>query len=189
MKRVCVYCGSSAGSQPEYIEAARNLAGEMTNREIELVYGGGAVGLMGEIADSVLSLGGKVTGVIPKALVEKEVSHGNLTDLKVVSSMHERKAAMMELSDGFIALPGGLGTVEELFEVLTWSQLGFHQKPCAVLNTKNFYNDLILFLDRTVEDRFVKSVHRNMLIVREDAGDLIDSMLSFKAPSVDKWIG
>ncbi|TDG12589.1 TIGR00730 family Rossman fold protein [Seongchinamella unica] len=189
MKRICVYCGSSPGRKPEYLAAARDLARAMVARGIDLVYGGGSVGIMGGIADAVLEAGGQVIGVIPRALAEREVSHRGVTDLRVVESMHERKALMAELSDGFVAMPGGFGTIEELLEVLTWSQLGFHQKPCAILNVEGYFDRLIQFLDHSVEQQFVKPVHRSMLLVEEDAQRLLSLMASYEHPVVDKWIG
>lgn len=188
MNRICVYCGSSPGKNPKYLAYARVLANELLKREIALVYGGANVGLMGEIANTVLKGGGEVIGVIPQSLVEKEVSHQGLSELKVVSTMHERKAIMAELSDGFIALPGGLGTLEELFEVMTWSQLGFHQKPCGVLNINQYYQKLIAFLDHAVDEQFMKTTHRKMLLVEDDPQQLLDAMENYSAPVVDKWI-
>ena len=176
MKKVCVYCGSSLGKRPEYAYAARRLAKALTLQGIGLVYGGASVGIMGEIADAVLAGGGEVIGVIPQVLVDKEVAHGGLTELKVVGSMHERKAIMMEISDGFIALPGGLGTQEELFEVLTWSQLGFHKKPCGLLNVGGYYDKLCSFLDHAVEEQFVKTHHREMLLVEDSPEKLLTLM-------------
>lgn len=189
MKRICVYCGSSSGELPAYLESARILARELVKHDIGLVYGGASVGLMGEIADTVLEAGGEVIGVIPQSLVEKEVSHHGLTELKIVSSMHERKSIMAEISDGFIALPGGLGTIEELFEMLTWSQLGFHRKPCAILNVANYYDKLSLFLEHAVEQGFIKNIHREMLLVEEEPKKLLKVMATYKSPIVDKWIG
>ncbi len=183
MKKICVFCGSSSGRQPEYIEAAHKLANALTKRGIGLVYGGASVGIMREIADAVLSSGGEVIGVIPQALVDKEVSHKGLTELKVVSSMHERKAVMAELSDGFIALPGGLGTLEELFEVLTWSQLGFHNKPCGLLNVNGYYNKLSSFLDHAVDEEFVKMKHRELLLNEDNPGGLLALMEANQASS------
>lgn len=189
MKRICVYCGSSPGRRPEYLESARILAQEIVKRDIGLVYGGASVGIMGEIADTVLDGGGEVIGVIPQTLVDKEVSHNGLTELKIVDSMHERKAIMADASDGFIALPGGLGTIEELFEVLTWSQFGFHKKPCALLNVKGYYDHLSLFMDYAVEEQFVKNIHREMLLVEDKPDKLLDIMATYSPPAVDKWIG
>lgn len=189
MKNICVYCGSSSGKSPEYIESARLLGKELVKREIGLVYGGATVGIMGEIANTVLSESGKVTGVIPQSLADKEISHTGLTELKVVDSMHERKAIMADLSDGFIALPGGLGTLEELLEVLTWSQLGFHKKPCALLNVNQYYDGLRTFLDHAVNEEFLKSTHGEMLLVESNPSTLLDLMTDYQAPSIDKWIG
>ena len=189
MKRICVYCGSNPGKSVEFLESARTLAGELVQRDIGLVYGGASVGIMGEIADTVLARGGEVIGVIPQALVDKEVSHTGLTELRIVNSMHERKEIMADLAQGFIALPGRLGTIEEIFEVLTWAQLGFHQKPCALLNVKGYYNQLTQFLDHAVAQGFVTETHRKMLLVEEDPQSLLEVMASYNAPAVDKWIG
>ncbi|MFT4720396.1 MAG: hypothetical protein ACI9SB_001567 [Candidatus Azotimanducaceae bacterium] len=189
MKKICVYCGSSTGKSPEYLQSASVLAKEMVKRNIGLVYGGANVGIMGEIANTMLANGGDVTGVIPQALVDKEVGHFGLTELKIVGSMHERKAIMADLSDGFIALPGGLGTLEELFEVLTWAQLGFHHKPCALLNIKQYYESLSVFLDHAVNEEFVKPIHREMLLVASDPSQLLNAMERYQPPAVDKWIG
>jgi len=189
MKRICVYCGSSSGKQPEYIESARSLAKELVKRNIDLVYGGASIGIMGEVADSVLAAGGQVTGVIPQALAGKEILHEGLTDLKIVSSMHERKAMMADLSDGFIALPGGLGTLEELFEVLTWSQLGFHKKPCALLNVKGYYDHLFSFLTHAVKEEFIQDIHYKMLLIESKPDILLDRMMEYIPPAVDRWIG
>ncbi|MCK5424668.1 MAG: TIGR00730 family Rossman fold protein [Emcibacter sp.] len=189
MKRICVYCGSSPGESPEYMEAARTLGRELVKRDITLVYGGAHVGIMGEIADTVLAAGGEVIGIMPKALADKEIAHNGLTELKVVGSMHERKAMMADLSDGFIALPGGMGTLEEIFEVLTWSQLGYHRKPCSLLNIKGYYDSLTQFLDHTVEEGFVKSVHRGMILIEDNTEKLLDLMAEYESPKVDKWIG
>lgn len=189
MKRICVYCGSSPGESPEYMEAARILGRELVKRDITLVYGGAHVGIMGEIADTVLAAGGEVIGIMPKALADKEIAHNGLTELRVVGSMHERKAMMADLSDGFIALPGGMGTLEEIFEVLTWSQLGYHRKPCSLLNIKGYYDSLTQFLDHTVEEGFVKSVHRGMILIEDNTEKLLDLMAEYESPKVDKWIG
>ena len=189
MKRICVYCGSNPGKSAEFLQSARTLAGELVRRDIGLVYGGASVGIMGEIADTVLAGGGEVIGVIPQALVDKEVSHSGLTELKIVDSMHERKEIMADISEGFIALPGGLGTIEEIFEVLTWAQLGFHKKPCALLNVKGYYDKLTQFLNHAVAEGFIANTHREMLLVEEEPHRLLEIMAAYTAPAVDKWIG
>ncbi len=189
IKRICVYCGSSPGNDPAYRQAARDLARELVRRKIGLVYGGASIGIMGEIADTVLSSGGEVIGVMPQSLVDYEVSHHGLTELKVVASMHERKAMMAELSDGFIALPGGLGTLEELFEILTWAQLGFHHKPIALLNTAHYYDSLLQFLDQSVASGFVKNTHRDMLLVDETPALLLEQLAAYQPMKIDKLIG
>lgn len=188
MENICVYCGSSAGSSPEYKEGAGLLAKELLKRNIGLVYGGAKIGIMGEIADRVLSGGGKVTGIMPKSLAQREIAHPDLTELKVVASMHERKTMMAELSDGFIALPGGLGTLEEIFEVLTWAQLGFHQKPCALLNVGGYYDLLAAFLDTTTDQGFVSQASRDNLIIENDPARVLDRFKSHvTCPGVNKW--
>ena len=189
MNRICVYCGSSPGKHAAYREAAAELAQVLAQQGIGLVYGGGSVGIMGSIADAMVDAGAEVIGVIPRALDEKEVSHAGVSELVVVDSMHERKALMAELSDGFIALPGGLGTIEELFEVLTWTQLGFHHKPCGLLNVQGYFDQLVAFLDHTVEQAFVKPVHRDILLVEENADSLLRRMAAFQPPADEKWIG
>lgn len=188
MKRVCVYCGSSPGRLPGYREAARELAHEMVARGLDLVYGGGSVGVMGAVADAVLERGGAVTGVIPRSLATKELAHDGLTELIVVGSMHERKAKMAELSDAFVALPGGWGTCEEIFEMLTWAQLGFHAKPCGLLNVAGYYDPLFAFLEHAIAERFVKEEYRPMMIMEDDPGRLIDRFAVYRAPRVRKWI-
>lgn len=188
MKRVCVFTGSSPGGRPSYRSTAQALGEVLVEAGITLVYGGGRVGLMGEIADTVLDGGGEVVGVIPQSLVDKEVAHSGLTDLRVVGSMHERKAVMAELADGFIAMPGGLGTLEELFEVVTWAQLGFHRKPCGLLNVEGYFDPLISFLDSAVAERFVKPEHRSMLLVSEDPAGLLEELGDYRPPPTDKWI-
>ena len=188
MKRICVFAGSSRGAHEDYAQAAERLARELVTRGYGVVYGGGKVGMMGVLADATLAAGGKVIGVIPKALLEKEVAHGGLTELRVVASMHERKALMAELSEGFIALPGGLGTLEEFFEVLTWAQLGLHQKPCGLLNVSGYYDRLLEFLDLTVEERFVKSQHRALVITSTSPTDLLEQLATHRPPQVEKWI-
>lgn len=189
MRRLCVFCGSSDGDDPAYPAAARELGGTLARAGIGLVYGGARVGLMGAVADAALAAGGEVIGVIPTALVEKEVAHTGLSDLRVVASMHERKALMAELSDGFVALPGGIGTFEELFEVWTWAQLGYHAKPCALLNVNGFYDGLIAFLDGVAARRFLKHAHRAMLIEARDADGLMTRLRAYAPPAVTKWIG
>lgn len=179
MKSLCVYCGSSFGKDTVYADAARLLAKEMVAQDIGLVYGGGKVGLMGVIADEVLKLGGAATGIIPQALFEKEVGHTGLTELRVVQDMHERKALMAELADGFVALPGGIGTLEELFEILTWAQLGFHQKPVGVLNVNGFYDGLIAFLQMQVAQGFVKDKQAALLLHESSAPALITRMQAY----------
>jgi len=188
VKRVCVYCGSSPGRNPRYAEAARELGQELVNRGLGLVYGGASVGIMGTVADAVLERGGEVIGVIPRALNDKEISHPGLTEQHVVGSMHERKALMAELASGFIALPGGWGTVEEIFEILTWAQLGFHQKPCGLLNENGYYDHLAAFLEHAVDQQFVKPECQPMLMIESDAGSLLDRFDHYQAPNVRKWI-
>jgi uncharacterized protein (TIGR00730 family) len=188
MKRLCVYCGSRPGSQPDYTEAAENLARVLVRRNIEVVYGGASVGTMGVLADTVLAEGGHVIGIIPQSIVDLEVVHRGVSDLRVVTSMHERKALMAELSDGFIALPGGLGTLDEVFEILTWGQLGLHRKPCGLLNIRGYYRGLIDFLDHAVAERFITEVHRAMLLVEEDPEQLLEHFARYQAPAVAKWV-
>lgn len=188
MKTVCVYCGSSAGRRPEYSAAARRLGEELVSRGLDLVYGGSSVGIMKVVADAVLERGGRVTGVIPEALVRKEIAHRGLTELHVTSSMHERKMKMAELSDAFVALPGGIGTLEELFEAWTWGQLGLHAKPCGLLNVAGYWDGLTAFLDHSVAEGFVKEANRAMLVVSGDPKELLDRFESWRAPTVEKWI-
>jgi len=189
LRRVCVFCGSSPGARPAYGEAAEELARLLVAEGIGLVYGGGKVGLMGRLADSVLGEGGEITGVMPEALVAKEIGHPGLHDLRVVDSMHERKALMADLSDAFVALPGGLGTVEELFEVYTWSQLGLHLKPCALLDVDGYYDGIATWLSHAVEERFVREDHRAMLIVEREPHVLLERLRRFEpAGVVPKWI-
>jgi len=178
-KNFCVFTGSRHGARPEYSDAAKVLGRALVARGYGLVYGGGNVGLMTVTADTVLELGGHVTGVIPNSLVSKEVVHRGLTDLRVVQSMHERKALMAELSDGFIAMPGGIGTMEEFFEVLSWAQLGLHDKPCGLLNVAGYYDPLIQFLDHAVADDFLKPKHRVLLIVEKEPARLLDHFEEF----------
>jgi len=189
MKTICVYCGSSPGLLPDYRESARRLGIEMAARGLGLVYGGASVGVMGAVADAVLQQGGTVTGVIPHSLATREVSHTGLDELIVVDSMHERKARMAELSDGFIALPGGWGTIEEIFEMLTWAQLGFHEKPCGLLNVASYYDPLFAFLESAIEQRFVKEEYRPMMMMDDSPAALLDRFTAYRAPRVRKWIG
>ena len=190
MRRICVFCGSSPGARPEYIHAAQQLGYTLASQNIGLVYGGARVGMMGKIAEAVLEKQGEVIGVIPKALVEKEVAFTGLADLRVVDSMHERKALMAGLSDGFIALPGGLGTIEEFFEVVTWAQLGIHPKPCGLLNVRQYYDRLLDFLDHTVDESFVELEHRSMVLVDENPEKLLQKFDSYHPPTIDKakWV-
>jgi uncharacterized protein (TIGR00730 family) len=187
--RICVFSGSSDGASPEYRQSAVQLGELLAGRGIGLVYGGAAVGLMGAVADAAAAAGGEVIGVIPQALVDREVAHTGLEDLRIVGSMHERKALMAELSDAFIALPGGIGTLEELFEVWTWTQLGTHAKACGVLNTLGFYDGLLGFLDHVAAEAFLKPVHRGMLLSSDSPADLVDHLLTYRVPTETKWIG
>jgi uncharacterized protein (TIGR00730 family) len=188
IRRVCVFCGSNAGEDPVYIEAARTLGGVLAREGVGLVYGGGSVGLMGELADSVLHAGGEVTGVIPHALWAREVGHRGLTDLHIVETMHERKAMMADLSDAFIALPGGLGTLEEIFEIWTWAQLGLHQKPVGFLDVNGFYAPLMKFLDRAARESFLKPQHRAIALIDTNPATLLQRFESWTPPRVEKWI-
>jgi uncharacterized protein (TIGR00730 family) len=187
--RLCIFAGSSSGANPNYLRAAQTLGALLAQRKVGLVYGGASVGLMGAVADAALQAGGEVIGVIPRSLVAREVAHKKLPDLRIVGSMHERKATMAHLSDGFIAIPGGIGTLEELFEIWTWAQLGEHEKPCALLNTDNYYAPLLAFIDKVVSDAFLKPAHREMLLVDSDPERLLDRMNRYIPPIVIKWIG
>jgi uncharacterized protein (TIGR00730 family) len=189
MRRICVFCGSSPGRSPAYAQAAIELGQTLVARGLGLVYGGASVGLMGKLADTVLQAGGEVIGVIPDTLIRYEVAHRGLPDLRVVRSMAERKTMMAELSDGFISLPGGTGTLDEMTEMLTWSQLGEHDKPSGLLDVDGFYSNLIAFLDHAVEERFLRPEHRAMLIVETSANALLDRFESYAAPKLEKWIG
>ena len=189
MKSACIFCGSSPGARPQYTEATEDLGQLLVENGITLIYGGAAVGLMGRLADTVLSEGGEAVGVMPRSLVEREIAHLGLTDLHIVESMHERKALMADLSDAFVALPGGLGTLDELFEIYTWAQLGLHRKPCGLLNVEGYYDGIAGFLDHAVNERFVREDHRDMLIVEEDPRAML-RRLRFFDPAVltPKWI-
>lgn len=189
MRRICVFCGSSPGRHADYKEAAVTFGRALARAGIGLVYGGASIGLMGAVADAVREGGGEVIGVIPRSLVDLEVAHTGLDDLRVVGSMHERKALMAELSDAFVALPGGIGTLEEIFEVWTWAQLGSHAKPCAFLNVRGFYDGLLQFLDHVVAEEFLKPVHRHMVLVEREPEALIDAVCHYHAPAVAKLIG
>lgn len=186
--RLCVFCGSSPGANPAYREAAETLGHALAGRGWGLVYGGGKVGIMGAVADATLAAGGEVIGVIPQALMRKELGHKGVTKLEVVGSMHERKKRMADLADGFVALPGGLGTLEEIFETLTWAQLGIHSKPCAFLNVAGYYDPLLEFLDRSVGERFVRAEHREMILVDDSPAALLDRIEAYDAPRLEKWM-
>ena len=188
MKRICVYCGSRVGSRVEYRVAAESLGRLLAERRIELVYGGGSVGIMGAIADAVMTAGGHVVGVIPELLAVKELMHPGVPDMRLVPDMHSRKALMTELSDGFIALPGGFGTFEELFETITWGQLGIHAKPIGLLNTAGYFDDLIRFLDRSFGDGFVKSTYRGLYHVADTPSELLDRLQNHRPPDVERWL-
>jgi uncharacterized protein (TIGR00730 family) len=188
MKRICVFCGSNEGRRPEYRAAAEELGRELARRKIGLVYGGGDVGLMGAIADAVLGAGGEVIGVIPKHLMSRELGHNGLTKLHVVHSMHERKALMADSSDAFIALPGGFGTLEEFCEVLTWTQLGLHSKPCGILNARGFYSPLLAMFDHLVEEGFVKPAGRALVIARSSPAELLQALEQWQPVRVEKLL-
>ena len=188
IRRLAVFCGSNPGARPEYVEGARALGRLLCERGIGVVYGGSSVGMMAALADAVLDDLGDIIGVIPKMLVEREVAHRTLTDLRIVDSMHERKALIAELSDGFVALPGGIGTLEEFFEIWTWAQLGVHQKPCGLLNIAGYFDPLLRFLDRAVEEKFVRDVHRSMVVVESEPQRLLERFESYEPPNVVKWI-
>jgi uncharacterized protein (TIGR00730 family) len=188
MRRVCVFCGSSVGTNAAYADAARAMGALLADRGIGLVYGGGNVGLMGVIADAVLERGGHVIGVIPQALADREIAHSGITDLRVVDSMHTRKAMMADLSDAFIAMPGGVGTFEEFFEAVTWTQLGLHRKPCGLLNVNGFYAPLAAFIDQAVTEGFIKPVDRAAIVVDSDPARLLDTLATVDLPDVPKWI-
>lgn len=189
MKSICVFCGSSWGRNKAFEQAAIALSTEIANRGYKLVYGGSSVGLMGACADAALAAGGEVIGILPHALQRKEIDHKGLTELHLVESMHERKSLMVDLSDGFISLPGGIGTMDELFEVWTWAMLGWHDKPSALFNVEGYYDDLVCFLDRTAQEEFVKQPHRDMLIIETDAKAVLDRMETYQSPGdIPKWI-
>jgi uncharacterized protein (TIGR00730 family) len=188
VKSICVYCGSNVGSRPEYVASARRVGEMLAGRGIRVVYGGGRVGLMGIVADAAMAAGGEVIGIIPAALDRREVANRNVTELYVVGSMHERKALMNDLSDGFIALPGGYGTFEELCEMLTWSQLGIHGKPVGLLNVARYYDSLLAFLNHAVDERFLHADHRSLLLCANDPESLLERMQAFAPPRTAKWL-
>lgn len=187
-KRICVFLGASTGTLPAYGEAARHFGTLLARRGIGLVYGGGSIGLMGLVADGACAAGGEVIGVIPEALRAREQDHPGLTQLHITSTMHERKALMADLSSGFVALPGGIGTFEELFEVWTWSQLGYHSKPCALLNVNGFYDAMRSFIDHVVREGFLRTSHRDMLMVHDDPEALLDAVIAYQPQPEPQWI-
>jgi uncharacterized protein (TIGR00730 family) len=188
MKRICVICGSSTGFDSCYAEMAERLGQVLADRKYELVYGGAEVGLMGRVADTVMNSGGVVIGVIPKAFAHK-VSHHGLSELHIVDSMHNRKTMMYNLSDAFIALPGGFGTLDELMEILTWAQLGMHEKPCCLINKNGYFDLLLSFLDNSVRNGFIKQEHRDMLLVSDGPEEMLNKMENYIAPKIEKWVG
>lgn len=190
MNRIAVFCGSSPGARPEYASAASELARALVHRGISLVYGGGRVGLMGRLAEAVIAEGGRVIGVIPKFLVDRELAYEGATELRAVDTMSERKAVMAELSDAFVALPGGYGTLDELIEMLTWTQLDIHRKPCGLVNTCGYYDALMAFVDHAIAEGFLHEAHRSMLLVEEQPAALLERLESYENPTVDKtrWI-
>jgi uncharacterized protein (TIGR00730 family) len=188
MRSVCVFCGSNVGARDVYSEAARDLGRTLAARRLRLVYGGAAVGLMGILADAALTAGGEVVGIMPEALIAREIAHPGLTELRSVKSMHERKAMMADLADAFVALPGGAGTLEEVFEIWTWGQLGHHKKPVGLLNVAGFFDRLLDFIDWQCREAFIREEHRDMLLVDTDPGPLLDRFETYQPPVVDKWI-
>jgi uncharacterized protein (TIGR00730 family) len=188
IRRLAVFCGSNPGARPEYVEAARTFGKLLAERGIGIVYGGSNVGLMAALADAMADELGDIIGVIPRMLVEREVANTTLSDLRIVDSMHERKAMMAELADGFVALPGGIGTLEEFFETWTWGQLGMHTKPCGLLNVAGYFDPLLEFLDRAVAERFVRDVHRSMVVVESNPSELLARFEAYEPPRVVKWI-
>jgi uncharacterized protein (TIGR00730 family) len=188
LSSVCVFCGSNGGADPAYLETATNTGRALAERGVRLVYGGGKVGMMGAVADGALDAGGEVVGVIPRQIFDLEIGHEGVSELRVVGSMHERKALMAELADAFVAVPGGIGTLEELIEVYTWSQLGIHDKACGVLNVRGYYDGLAAFLDHAVREGFLRPQHRAVLTVAEDPEQLLDALAAFTPPRVGKWL-
>lgn len=188
IRRLAVFCGSNPGARPEYVQSARALGRLLAARGVGIVYGGSNVGLMQALADAMLDELGDIIGVIPRMLVQREVANNALSDLRIVDSMHDRKALMAELADGFVALPGGIGTLEEFFEIWTWAQLGMHDKPCGLLNVAGYFDPLLEFLDRAVAEKFVREVHRKMVIVESDPATLLARFEAYEPPRVVKWI-
>ena len=188
MERLCVFSGSSSGAHPDYVRTAQELGRSLAAAGVGLVYGGASVGLMGAVADAALEAGGEAIGVIPQALVDREIAHQGLSELRIVSSMHERKALMAELAGGFVALPGGMGTLEELFEVYTWTQLGLHSKPLGLLDVRDYFKALVTFLDHTVAERFMTVEHRELLVVETRAEALLEAFRRWRPPARAKWI-
>ncbi len=188
MKRVCVYCGASPGARPAYTDAATATGRLLAERGLGLVYGGGTVGLMGVIADAVMAAGGEAIGIIPRSLWEREIGHSGVTELQVVESMHERKQAMADASDAFIAMPGGVGTIEELVEMFTWLQLGYHGKPIGLLDVEGYWQPLVSVFDHAVGERFLTPEHRSMLLIESDPAALLDAFEAWEPPHLDKWI-
>ncbi len=188
IRRLAIFCGSNPGVRPDYVEATRSLGRLLAQRGIGIVYGGSSVGLMAALADAMMDELGDVIGVIPRMLVEREVANKALTDLRIVESMHERKALMAKLADGFVALPGGIGTLEEFFETWTWAQLGMHSKPCGLLNVAGYFDPLLTFLDHAVSEKFVRDVHRSMVVVERDPTALLARFESYEPPRVVKWL-
>lgn len=189
MARICVFCGANLGNKEIYVQVAQQLGALMVKQGLGLVYGGASVGIMGEIANAVLKEGGEVVGVIPQFMVDKEVAHQRITDLRIVNSMHERKALMANLADGFIALPGGFGTLEEFCEILTWAQLDIHNKPCGLLNIDQYYNKLIEFIDYGVTEGFIKVADRKRILIDDDPEKLLEKMANYQADPADTWLG
>lgn len=189
LTRLCVFCGTNAGSRPAYGVAARELGRVLAEQHIELVYGGASVGIMGELADSVQEHGGHVTGIIPQQLMEKEAAHTGIRNLIVVASMHQRKSQMADMSDGFIALPGGIGTLEGFFEILTWGQLGIHAKPSGILNIEGYFDELTSFLDHAVQEGFFTEAHRDAILVESSPGKLLERMRAYSPPEGEKFMG
>jgi hypothetical protein len=188
MRRICVFCGASPGRGPAYVELATSVGAGLADRGIGVVYGGGRVGLMGAVADAALAAGGEVIGVIPRRLVDRELAHPGLTQLHVVGSLHERKAKMAELAHGFVALPGGMGTLEEFAEILTWAQLGLHARPCGLLDVAGYYRPLISFFDQAAAEGFVRPEHRELVLVGDDPDALLDQMERWQPPAIERWI-